>query len=170
MEEGDAHKELLEEGFLHMHAEKTRLEEAHAETEARAAEFEEGFLHMHAEKETLEQRLTVANAELARERAAHDALREMLGAAAQQAQRSMDTLEMLATLTLSALALATKPSKCDKTTTASDVVVGHDLFDTTGVDFSETAGGYSVEIVLPKKDARPKPLRVQLKRVSASSE
>ena len=51
MEEGDAHKELLEEGFLHMHAEKTRLEEAHAETEARAAEFEEGFLHMHAEKE-----------------------------------------------------------------------------------------------------------------------
>ena len=56
MEEGDAHKELLEEGFLHMHAEKTRLEEAHAETEARAAEFEEGFLHMHAEKETLEQR------------------------------------------------------------------------------------------------------------------
>ena len=46
-----------------------------------------------------------------------------------------------------------------------EVVVGLDHFDTTGVDFSETADQLSVEIVLPKKDARPKPLRVQLKRV-----
>ena len=46
-----------------------------------------------------------------------------------------------------------------------EVVVGSDQFDTTGVDFSETSDRLSVEILLPKKDARPKPLRVQLKRV-----